>query len=273
MKKIEFVKLTDTKSISTTKSYCYLNCKHCNKHYLKNMKSIEDIEKLANEGIKSFLISGGMNSKIEVPIIPFFDKLKQIKEIYNIKYNIHTGIIDNNVDYIEKLKYLHDAVSFDVVGNEDVYKNVYGNNYYKEMMSSFYTLLNEGFNVKPHITIGLNGGEIKHEYDAVKILQNVEDKIDEIIFIVFIPTKNTYFENSNPPKLNEVENIFKLYKNKFSNKTLTLGCMQPKGIYRKNLQKLSLNYMDKITQPVTNTIEYAKNSNMDIHYSYECCAL
>jgi uncharacterized radical SAM superfamily protein len=49
--------------------------------------------------------------------------------------------------------------------------------------------------------------------------------------------------------------------------------MQPKGTYRKNLQILSLNYMDKITQPITNTVEFAKNSNMNIHYSYECCAL
>lgn len=273
MKKIEFVKLTNTESISTTKSYCYLNCKHCNKHYLKNMKNIEDIENLAKKGIKSFLISGGMNSKIEVPIIPFFDKLKRIKETYNIKYNIHTGIIDNNIDYIEKLKFLHDAISFDVVGNEDVYKNVYGNNYYKEMMSSFYTLLNEGFNVKPHITIGLNGGEIKHEYDVVKILQNFQNMIDEVIFIVFIPTKNTEFENSNPPNLEEIESIFKFFKNKLPNTTFTLGCMQPKGAYRKKLQILSLKYMDKITQPITNTIEYAKENKMSIHYSDECCAL
>ena len=62
MKNIEFVKLTHTKSISTTKNYCFLNCKHCNKHYLKNMKSVDEIEELAKEGIKSFLISGGMNS-------------------------------------------------------------------------------------------------------------------------------------------------------------------------------------------------------------------
>ena len=133
--------------------------------------------------------------------------------------------------------------------------------------------MNEGFNVKPHITIGLDGGEIKHEYDSIKILKSVEDKIDEIIFIVFIPTKNTFFEKSNPPNLNEVEKIFELFRNSLPNTKLTLGCMQPKGNYRKDLQILSMKYLDKITQPIGNTIEYAKKNNMNIHFSNECCAL
>lgn len=273
MKNIEFVKLTQTKSISTTKNYCYLNCKHCNRHYLKNMKSIEDIEKLANEGIKSFLISGGMNNKIEVPIIPFYEKLKELKNKYHLKYNIHTGIIENSDEYLNKLKELHNSISFDVVGNEKVYKNVYENNYYKDMMSSFYTLLNKNFNVKPHVTIGLNGGEIDHEYDALNILKTYKDKISEIIFIVFIPTKNTFFEDKTPPNLKEVENIFKAFKNEMPNTKLTLGCMQPGGIYKKKLQILSLEYLDKITQPISNTIKIAEIKNMNINYSFECCAL
>ncbi|MGM0640558.1 MAG: radical SAM protein [Thermotogota bacterium] len=273
MKNIEFVKLRETKSISTTNNYCYLNCKHCNKHYLKDMNSISDIEELSIEGFKSFLISGGMNSKIEVPIIEHYNKLYTLKQKYNLKYNIHTGIIDNNDEYISKLYKLHDSISFDIVGSESVYKNVYNNNYYKEMISSFYTLMNNNFNVKPHITIGLEGGQINHEYDAIKILKNSFNKLDELIFIIFIPTKDTFYEKKNPPILNEVEKIMKLYRKEFPDIKLTLGCMQPKGTYKKELQKMSLKYMDKIVQPINNTIKRAENNNFIINYSFQCCAL
>jgi len=273
VKNIEFVKLKETKSISTTNTYCYLNCKHCNKYYLNGMNSIEDIEKLANQGYNSFLISGGMNSKIEVPIMQYYDKLLNLKRKFDLKYNIHTGIIDNNDEYLSKLYSLHDSISFDIVGSESVYKNVYGNKYYKEMLSSFYTLLNNNFNIKPHLTIGLNGGEISHEYEALKIFKNAIDKLDELIFIVFIPTKNTFFENRKSPELNSVEKIMKTYRNEFPKIKLTLGCMQPKGSYKKNLQELSLRYMDKIVQPISNTIKTAENNNYIIKYSYQCCAL
>jgi uncharacterized radical SAM superfamily protein len=273
MKNIEFVKLTHTKSISTTKNYCFLNCKHCNKHYLKNMKSVDEIEELAKEGIKSFLISGGMNSNIEVPIIPFYEKLKYLKNKYNLRYNIHTGIVENSYEYLSKLRDLHDSISFDIVGKEEAYKNVYGNNFYKEMISSFDTLISENFNVKPHITLGLNGGKIEHEFNSLNILKKNANKIKNVIFIVFIPTKDTFFENKKPPNLKEIEDIFKTFKKEMPNTNLTLGCMQPKGFYRKELQVMSLKYLDKITQPLQHTIKLAEENNYKIEYSFECCAL
>lgn len=273
MKKIEFVKLKNTKSISTTKNQCFLNCKHCNRHYLENMKNINDIKKLAESGVKSFLISGGMNSNIEVPIIEFYNKLKELKDQFNLKYNIHTGIIKNEDEYISKLKILHDSISFDIVGNEKTYKYVYENSKYNNMVNSFNLLIDNNFIVKPHITIGLDGGKISHEYDSLNIIKNKIDKIDEIIFIVFIPTINTFFSNKNPPSLLEVENIFKIYRKEFPELKLTLGCMQPKGLYRKNLQEISLKYIDKIVQPLKNTIDIANSKKFDIKYSFECCAL
>ncbi|GAB6189501.1 radical SAM protein [Marinitoga arctica] len=264
--KIHFVKMKETKSISLTGQYCYLNCKHCNKHYLENMATLNEIEKLNN--ISSFLLSGGMNNEIKVPVYNFVDQLKKYKEKYNFKYNIHTGFM--NYNELLKIKDISDAISFDLVGNKKTMLDVYGIDKFEDMWKTLNILFELEFNVKPHITIGLNGGKLTHEYDALNRLKKFKH-IDEIIFLVFIPTKGSYFENKLPPSIDDVYKVFEYTKSIFPNINLTLGCMHPKGKYRKNLQEKLLFIADKIVQPVKHTIDLARNLNFEITWSYECC--
>ncbi|SHE62250.1 hypothetical protein SAMN02745164_00799 [Marinitoga hydrogenitolerans DSM 16785] len=263
--KIHFVKIEKTRSISLTGNYCSLNCKHCNKHYLEHMATINDIDNLSN--MNSFLLSGGMNNEIKVPVYNFIEKLKEYKDKYKFKYNLHTGFM--NYNELKKIKNISDAISFDLVGNKETMINVYGIDKFDEMWNTFDNLFKLNFNIKPHITIGLNGGQITHEFDALKKIK--EYNIDEIIFLVFIPTKGSFFENKNPPDINEVYNIFKYTKDNFPNIKLTLGCMHPRGYYRKEIQKKLLFVADKIVQPVKSTINLAKKLDFDITWSYECC--
>ncbi|KAF2956440.1 radical SAM protein [Marinitoga sp. 38H-ov] len=262
---IHFVKMENTKSLSLTGNYCYLNCKHCNKHYLNNMITIKDIDKISN--MSSILLSGGMNDEIKVPVYNFVEILQEYKNKYNFKYNLHTGFM--NYNELEKIKAISDAISFDLVGNKETMINVYGIDKFENMWSTFDNLIKLDFKVKPHITIGLNGGKLTHEKDAINRLKKYD--IDEIIFLVFIPTKGSAFENENPPKIEEVVEIFEYAKEKIENIKLTLGCMHPKGKYRKELQENLLYIADKIVQPVQNTIELAKKMNFNITWSYECC--
>lgn len=270
MKKIKLINLKKTKSISVTGEYCYLNCNHCNKHYLKDMKRVNDIEELIKKGYTSFLMSGGMNEEIKVPTYNFSKQLLKIKENYNIKYNFHTGFVKQ--EEIESFKNIVDTISYDLVGNEKTMIDVYKINKFKEMWETFELLLKNNLKVKPHITIGLNGGMLTHEYEALKKLKKYEKDIDEIIFIVFIPTTGSFFENKNPPELNEVIKIIKYAKEQFNNHKITLGCMQPKGVYRLNLQLKAIDYVDKLVQPVKAVISECKERGYDIEYGDECCA-
>jgi hypothetical protein len=269
--KIQFVILKNTKSISLTEDKCYLNCNHCNKHYLKNMKTIKDISNLYEEGFTSFLISGGYNINYKIPLKENFDELTEFKKTHKIKYNIHTGLVEEKD--IETIKFLHDKVSFDLVGSEKTYKDVYNINKFNESWKSFDLLLKNEIEVVPHITIGLNRGKISHESEALKRLHDYKEKISEIIFLVFIPTKGSNFQNAIPCKIEEVENIILKAKDLFEDKTLTLGCMHPKGLYRKDLQETLLGKVNKMVQPLKTTINKAKNEKYEIYYSYECCAL
>lgn len=257
--------MRDTKSISLTGNYCFLNCKHCNKHYLENMATINDIDNLSN--MSSLLLSGGMNNEIKVPVYQFVDILKEYKKKYNFKYNLHTGFM--NYNELKKIKDISDAISFDLVGNKETMINVYGVDKFNEIWKTFDNLLELNFNVKPHITIGLNGGKLTHEIDAINRLKNYN--IKDIIFLVFIPTKGSFFEKKSPPSINEVVDIFEYAKNIFNNISLTLGCMHPKGKYRKDLQAKLLGIADKIVQPVQNTIDLANKMNFKVTWSYECC--
>ncbi|AEX85226.1 biotin synthetase-like uncharacterized protein [Marinitoga piezophila KA3] len=265
MKKIHFVKMQNTKSISLTGNYCYLNCKHCNKHYLEHMATINEIDNFSN--MTSLLLSGGMNSEIKVPVYNFVERLKEYKEKYGFKYNLHTGFMDKKE--LKKIKEISDAISFDLVGNAETMLEVYGVDKFEDMWDTFDNLINMKFNVKPHITIGLNGGKTTHEIEAIDRLSKYN--VSDIVFLVFIPTPGSYFEDREPPEIEEVIKIFEYAKEKISGIKLTLGCMHPKGRYRRELQEKLLYIADKIVQPVQNTIKIAQEENFEITWSYECC--
>jgi uncharacterized radical SAM superfamily protein len=275
-KNIEFVQLKKTSSISLTGSYCSLNCNHCNGHYLKSMSKIKDMNSLINQGNNSFLISGGLMKDGKIPFRLFEDKLYTLKKLYGIKYNFHTGYIDT--EDIPCLIKLADVISYDLIGDKDTMIDVYGHDFFDKNWDIFIELLKNGLNVKPHVTIGLNKGQISHEYKVVErlsFLESINDNlknIDELIFLVFIPTKGTKYCNENPPTVDEVKAFLVYVNQKFPYKILTLGCMHPKGSYRVNLQEKLLGIVDKIVQPVNSVVKMAKDHNFNIKYSYECCA-
>ncbi|PNR99950.1 radical SAM protein [Petrotoga mexicana DSM 14811] len=270
IKDIEFVILKNTSSVSLTGNYCYLNCKHCGGHYLNNMARVKDIENLVKKGFTSFLISGGLLADRKVPLTIFADTLYTLKTKYNLKYNVHTGYVDEKDIHV--LKDIADTVSFDLVGDQQTVREVYGKFDYDKMWASFELLVNNDFVVKPHITIGLNKGEFSHEQKAIEKLKKFGDRIDEIIFLVFIPTVGTEFYSYQPPKVTDVVSFLSKARKDFPYKKLTLGCMHPKGKYREELQTRLLGIVNKIVQPIGKVIEKAERENYQISYSYECCA-
>jgi len=161
-------------SISLTGSYCALNCAHCGGHYLANMKKPTRKEllnfclDLERSGGLGCLLSGGMDSRLKVPVDRYAEELREIKRRTNLKLNAHVGFIDEND--LDWLKYV-DVVSLDFVGNDDVIKRVYRIDKTVEDYLRIVELLTEnGIKVAPHITIGLDFGRIHWEYRAIDLL-------------------------------------------------------------------------------------------------------
>ncbi|OAA30957.1 hypothetical protein AT15_08230 [Kosmotoga arenicorallina S304] len=265
MREFTFVSPSLTRSISTSGMSCALNCKHCGKHYLQGMGSVKEIQKFSSDGKRSFLISGGLNEKFTVPWKDHATFLIKMKKIHDIKYNFHVGPVVNRDD-IPLLRELADIVSFDFVGDAETMKEVYGENLFNVSMKSFELLIENDIKVVPHITVGLKGGLLSHEFKALDLLEKAG--IKKVVFLVFIPTAGTVYGKKTPPKIEDVEMVFK----RASGFRRILGCMHPGGNYRRELQNMALSLkFDAIVQPIKTVIEKAKSLDIKTSYFYECC--
>jgi uncharacterized radical SAM superfamily protein len=246
--------LVDTRHVvhvSVTGANCPMNCKHCGGVYLKHMVPVWEMEKYAKEGRKVFLISGGMSRSGEIPFERWRDLLKKLKENYNLRYNFHVGFPEEKDRVADEIA---DVISVDFFADPDVMEEVYGIR--RTPWEQLGVMNSYTKPVVPHITIGVMCGEITHELRAVEMLSQ---HFDSIVLNVFIPTPGTVYEKCNPPDVNEVKKLFDLAKRAF--KVVFLGCMQPKGRYREDLQKNISKFIDGITKPVIGGKRV-----------YDCCA-
>lgn len=268
--KIIFSYPNETLALTSTGNDCSLNCAHCNGHYLKNMTTIENVyKKLNDRDIKSFLLSGGCSFEGDVPLNKHIKKIEKLKE-EGYKLNAHLGLMDEE-DIKNICKYL-DVVSFDLVFDEETIKNVYKITKTKEDYINTYRILKKYTKVIPHICIGLYGGKIKGEYEILNFLE--EEKPEGITFIVLIPTKGTEYENVEPPNIEEAIDLICEARIKFPNIPINLGCMRPRGQYRKNLDKMAvLCGINTIVLPSKEAVNEAIQMGFDIQNSRECCVL
>ncbi|KKP36768.1 MAG: hypothetical protein UR28_C0038G0007 [Candidatus Peregrinibacteria bacterium GW2011_GWF2_33_10] len=267
-KKIEFVYLKNTSAISLSGNFCALNCKHCNKHYLKHMKTINDN---LPSNTRSVLISGGLDKEGKSFIKKFAKNLLELKKSHHYKFNAHIGFPDENE--IDEIKNIIDVVSFDLISDEKVVKKVYGLHKNKEDYINLYKILKaKKIPVHPHITIGIDEGKIHWEYEAIDILKKLN--ADKLVLNVFIPTKGTVFENAAKPDLDEIRKVFKYARKIFKNKILILGCMRPYGQYRADLDKIAVEEnFDRIVHPTLMARRLVEEKNFEIKYLYECCVM
>ncbi|MGJ8454818.1 radical SAM protein [Pseudothermotoga sp. U03pept] len=205
------------------------------------MKTFEEMEKFIQLGYRSFLISGGLNSDGEIPYSKaVLDKLLFLKEKYDLQYNFHIGFPNR---LAAELQEIADVISFDFFSDREIMKKIYG--LYREPMDQINVLTSTQISAIPHITIGVDCGKITHELESLHILS---EYFSVIVLNVFIPTLGTHYANCLPPKLDDVRRVFEYAKGRF--KVVTLGCMQPRGVYRLHLQNELRELADVIVKPV-----------------------
>ncbi len=267
MKKIKIVKLDATVSVSVTGTVCYLNCKHCGRHYLEKMIPITETKRIP-PSTKSLLISGGSTLDGKVPISDHVEEIKALKALKKFRFNFHTGLV--NEKEAAEISKIADAISFDFVGEDDVIKKVYNlNATVADYVKSLENLLKFKKEIYPHITIGLDCGKISHEYKAIDILSKYN--LEKVVFLVFIPTPLTYFEKCQPPTIDEIRSIFEYARKKFDC-DLNLGCMYPKGKIRDEIAMAAVEAgFNTITQPSEKVIEFLRTNGYDLTFQDECC--
>jgi uncharacterized radical SAM superfamily protein len=262
---ISFAYPHQTKSISVTGNHCQQDCAHCGGHYLKNMLPISAME---GSTATSFLISGGCDGEGKVPIGGHIAQLKTMKQ--GRRYNLHVGLLD--AQEIEEIAEIADCVSFDFVGDDETIREVFGMQRTVQDYIVCYNALRARVKVMPHICIGLHGGQIKGEYQAMELLDQLG--VEGLTFIIFIPTKGTRYANCSPPKMEEVVTLLTLAREKFPSIPLHLGCMRPGGNYRSEIDQWAVKIgMDTIVNPTPKAVALATELGLSILRREECCVL
>ncbi|MDV9858903.1 radical SAM protein [Clostridioides difficile] len=234
------------------------------------MVPIEDYEeKVQSRNITSFLLSGGCSYDGDVPMSTHIQTIKRLKE-QGYRLNAHLGLMDKE-SIIELCKYL-DIVSFDLVFDKETIREVYKMEKSKDDYIEVYNTIRENTEVAPHICIGLKGGQIKGEYEIIEYLQ--KNPPNKLTFIILIPTKGTEYENVEPPELERVADILCEARINLPYTEINLGCMRPRGVYRKELDQLSIMCgVNKIVLPSRSAKNKAIEMNMTITECKECCVL
>jgi uncharacterized radical SAM superfamily protein len=267
-------------SISITDEKCQLNCSHCNAKYLKQMiplskyRSIVELSvNLEENGALGLLISGGCDIDGRVPIYNYLEELKEIKSKTSLILNLHTGLVDNKTTKLISEMGV-DAISFDIICDNEIIKNVLNLNKtckdYAKSLALFkkYNLKN----VFPHICLGLNKGIIKNEFKALKLLKNYNP--DLIVIILFTPTKSTVFEKINTVPLNLVQRFFSLVRLMFPKTELSLGCMRPRRKIKNEIDLAALQSgFNRIVIPSKILEKYLKKKNITIKKYHGCCCI
>ena len=225
---------------------------------------------LEKKGGNGFLISGGFTKESILPIEPFLEIIQKIKDETNLKINIHPGLINKKeAQAIFKAKV--DAVSFDLITDDQIIDELVGNGYKgNDYLKTYDNMLSVGLEVVPHICLGLYFGTNKGNIDAINEAIKRNPKL--LVFIGLIPTKNTPMENSkiiNPTTFLELLVYTRLKEPKVEQ---SLGCMRVRlPIFENYAIKAGIN---RIAVPKRKTIIYAKQTyGLEIEKISTCCAI
>jgi len=267
-------------SISITGTRCALMCKYCRGFYLKGMLHAEEpgelwelCSRLAKKGIRGVLISGGFTKDGVLPVRPFLKAIRAIKERLGLLVAIHPGLVDKELAR-ELASAGVDVALFDVVGDERTIRDVIGlRKKPEDYLASLTALREAGIPVAPHVCLGIHGGELRGEEEALEMVRSVG--ADVLVIIVFMPTRGTPFQDASPPALEELRPVMAEARGMFKGIPVALGCMKPRmRPYRTALEAMALELgFDRMALPARETVDRARASGLKIVWHDVCCAL
>jgi len=218
-------------AISITGNLCMLNCKYCEKHYLEGMLYATTPTQLYHvarnlylQGARGLLLSGGFNREGFLPIKPFLEAIKMIKNDFKMIISVHSGLV--NKELSSKMRESGvDIVDYQLILDPIVINEIQGlNKSPEDYIESLEHLEKYGPpHIVPHVPLGFRYGVIKEEVEAVKVLKDYN--VEVTVFLIFTPTKNTVMEKCKPPDEKNLLEFFKSLKD-FKGE-VALGCMRP----------------------------------------------
>jgi lipoyl synthase len=266
-------------TISITGDSCAFSCKHCGGRYLQQMIhcSAPDVLlktclKLASDGSRGVLLSGGYNEEGYVPFEPFLDAIEQVKHETGLFISAHTGLMPGWLAR-EIGRAGVDLADFDLIGDDETIKEVLGiERTVKDHRRTLLELNRCLPHVVPHVCIGLHAGELRGELVALDIVAGLN--FSTLVLLVLNPTIGTKFEEVSQPAPSVIGEVVARARLRLPNATLALGCMRPRGDERVEIELQALRSgIDRVEIPERRTIEAARALGLNIKRLEACCAV
>lgn len=256
-----------------------MNCRHCERRYLEHMLAcrapddlFETCKRLASNGARGVLLSGGYNSEGYVPFENFVDAIERVKRETGLFISAHTGLTPSWLAR-ELGGAGVDQAYFDVIGDDETIKLVLGVDRTVEDYARAIKALKHSLpHVAPHICIGLHAGEMRGEEKALEIAAGIKPSV--LVMLVLVPTPGTSFERVAGPSPEEVGEIIRMARTKLPEAALTLGCMRPRDGRRAEFELQALySGVDRIEIPCGQTLEAAREMGLEVRRLDACCAV
>lgn len=264
-------------SISVTGTECALDCKHCSRKYLEGMisaSSPDDLvavaEALAERGARGFLLSGGVDPDGRVPLAKFVSAIREIKNTTDLEINAHIGLTPRK-ELEALVKSGIDSFSVDVYGSDETIHEVLGLHAtvedYFEVVENLKDL---GASISPHLCVGIHGGRLVGESNAIARLKRTNPPI--FILISLIPTRGTAFAKVEPPGKEMMLSVVHEARSALPSSKLLLGCMRSKADRSWEFDLVEAG-LDGIVLPAPRTVERLKAAGYTVKKRPECCAM
>ena len=264
---------------SVTGARCALKCKHCGGRYLEGMSSVETPSKLKKlcaeleaRGAVGILVSGGSDIHGRVPLKPFYDALRWVKENTGLIVNVHTGLLDGGqAEGIASTGV--DIASVDLVGSDETIRRVYGLKATVEDYRRTLDALREADipHIVPHICVGLDFGEIRGEAAALEMVQRFDPEL--VVILGLMPTPGTPMEAVDPPSAGDMARAVAAARLMCPEAGVAVGCMRPR-IDRERAEELAIMAgADRVVLPSRSTVEKAERRGFSVKHLDGCCSI
>lgn len=265
-------------AISVTGRACALNCKHCAGRYLEGMipaTTPEDLmavaEAIAERGANGFLLSGGNDQTGKVGLSGFCGAIKEIKATTDLRINAHIGL--SSAEEIGRLVESGiDSFSVDVYGSDETVFEVLG----LRASSEDYLKVVDDLQragapvVAPHICVGIHGGKMRGELEAVSRLARLTPQV--LVLISLIPTRGTEYESVPAPSDEAMMSVLRSAKAELPGTKVVLGCMRSK-LNRHSETELVRAGLDGLVLPAPSTVHALQAEGFTLKKRSVCCSM
>ena len=216
------------------------------------------------------LISGGSTKNGRVPLEPFLDTIRWVKDHTGLIINLHTGMLNKKEAEAIAATGI-DIASVDLVGDAETLRRVYGlDANIKEYDATLQNLFDGGANVAPHICAGLDYGEIKGEHKALELASTVNP--ETVVLISLIPTAGTRMENVEAPSVDSIIGLVREGVSVCKGSEISLGCMRSRE-YKTELEWAAIESgVTRIAMASRSTEKRAVEAGYDVLKLDGCCA-